>query len=120
MLPPDITHRQACVLRYMATFLAANDQLPTMQSMATAFGWASPESARCHMRALEKKGYLQRNDLGKHMIARTDKARQVIHSGGFMGAYADLAMAKAPGHATATIAATRWPPTAAITTAAAP
>lgn len=127
MLPPDITHRQACVLRYMATFLDANDQLPTMQAMAAAFGWTSANTSFEYVARLEKKGYLQRNELGKHMIARTDQARQVIHAGGFMGANVpptraaidamrtySSAVASAAA-STAALAATGWPQPAATT-----
>lgn len=66
---PPLTHIQSQVLAYMATFLQLNDQLPPMSAVAKAFGWASINAANEHARALEKKGYLARNELGHLMLA---------------------------------------------------
>ena len=66
---PTLTHQQAQVLAYMATFLGMNDQLPPLKSIAQAFGWASQNSAWEHVEALEKKGYLARNEIGNIMLA---------------------------------------------------
>lgn len=66
---PPLTHSQTCVLEYMAKFLQLNDQLPTMANIASAFGWASPNAADSHAKALEKKGYLVLNEIGGLMFA---------------------------------------------------
>ena len=66
---PPLTHSQTRVLDYMAKFLQVNDQLPPMANIASAFGWASPNAADSHAKALEKKGYLVRNEIGGLMFA---------------------------------------------------
>ena len=69
---PPLSDTQAKVLAYMVKFLELNDQLPTMAKIAEAFGWASPNAADTHVRAMEKKGYLARNELTNLMLARAD------------------------------------------------
>lgn len=64
-----LTHIQGQVLAYMAKFLQLNDQLPPQLTIAAAFGWASPNAALDHLKALEKKGYLTRNEIGHLMLA---------------------------------------------------
>ncbi|MBW8469838.1 MAG: hypothetical protein K0M67_16355 [Thiobacillus sp.] len=64
-----LTHQQAQVLAYLVKFLELNDQLPTNAKIAEAFGWASSNAADTHLKALEKKGYLARNELGHLMLA---------------------------------------------------
>lgn len=68
--PQKITELQRHVLDYLHVFLALNDCLPPASHIAREFGWSSANSARLHLVALEKKGYLQRNELGGLMIAR--------------------------------------------------
>lgn len=64
-----LTATQAKVLTYMVKFLAVNDQLPHMAKIAEDFGWASTNAAHTHVSAMEKKGYLARNELGHLMLA---------------------------------------------------
>jgi len=64
-----LTHIQGQVLAYMAKFLQLNDQLPPQLTIAAAFGWASTNAALDHLKALEKKGYLARNEIGHFMLA---------------------------------------------------
>lgn len=71
---PPLTHLQGQVLAYLVKFLQMNDQLPTCDNIAAAFGWASSTAADTHLKALEKKGYLARNELGHLMFA--DRPRQ--------------------------------------------
>lgn len=54
----------------MLRFLADNDQLPPMQSIATHFGLRSPNSAQDHINALERKGFIERNAVGKFRFVR--------------------------------------------------
>lgn len=66
----NLTARQREVLAYMLQFLADNDQLPPMQSIATHFGLRSPNSAQDHINALERKGFIERNAVGKFRFVR--------------------------------------------------
>ena len=67
---PPVTQTQRRVFEYMSVFLAINDCLPPAAQIAREFGWRSANSARLHLVALEKKGLLQRNELGGLMLAR--------------------------------------------------
>lgn len=64
-----LSDTQAKVLAYLGKFLELNDQLPTIAKIAEDFGWASSNSADTHLKAMEKKGYLARNELHNLMLA---------------------------------------------------
>jgi repressor LexA len=66
----ELTAHQQHVLDFLRVFLRMNDQLPTCKAIADAFGWASPNAAADVMQALERKGQIERNELGNHMLAR--------------------------------------------------
>ena len=66
----DLTSRQREVLAYMLQFLADNDQLPPMQFIAAHFGFRSPQAAQDHVTALERKGFIERNAVGKFKFVR--------------------------------------------------
>lgn len=65
-----LTDKQAAVLAFMREFEAANDNMPTMQTIAAHFGWASPNAVNDHMRFLAKKGAIERNAQGGWRFAR--------------------------------------------------
>jgi SOS-response transcriptional repressor LexA len=67
--PQPLTTKQRHVLLYLRTFLNHNHCLPPAVCIAGAFGWRSANSAALHLKALEKKGYLRRNELGGLMLA---------------------------------------------------
>ncbi|MEJ5148976.1 hypothetical protein [Comamonas sp. MYb396] len=66
----DLTNRQREVLDYMRCFLLENDQLPPMHAIAEHFGHRSPNSAQNHLNALERKGFIERNAVGKYRFVR--------------------------------------------------
>jgi SOS-response transcriptional repressor LexA len=69
------TRAQLLVLRFMFSFYRINDQLPTMDGIASHFGWASANAANLHAKALEARGLLERNTLKKYKF--TDKGRSL-------------------------------------------
>ena len=69
-----LTARQQEVLAFMRSFLAKNDQLPSMQAIADHFGFKSPNSAQDYANALCRKGCIERNALGNWRFVRTGKA----------------------------------------------
>lgn len=71
-----ITSRESAGLIFCGQFYAANDQLPTVQAVCDNFGWASPNAARDMLLSLCRKGYLERNLLGK--LKFTAKGRAFI------------------------------------------
>lgn len=52
----DLTPRQKEVLGFVASFSADNGYPPTRADIAKHFGWASPNAAEDHLRAIAKKG----------------------------------------------------------------
>ena len=73
MTPP--TARQLEVLDFMRAFLAENDEMPPMWVIAKHFGFRSENAAQCHVDALMRKGFLERNSIGNLRFTR-DKATQ--------------------------------------------
>lgn len=66
----QMTKLQAEVHEFMRVFLRDNDQMPPARVIQQHFGWASQHSAECHLAALERKGFLERNAVGKFKFAR--------------------------------------------------
>ena len=65
-----LTRRQQEVLAFMRSFLVDNDQLPPVHVISRHFGFAAQNGAHDHVRALEKKGAIERNAVGKYRLAR--------------------------------------------------
>jgi repressor LexA len=57
---PPLTHRQRQILEYIRAHLAEKGYPPTVRAIAAHFGIRSPNGARCHLLALERKGLLRR------------------------------------------------------------
>lgn len=55
----DLTKRQGEVLDFIRRYLAENDMVPTRSEIAENFGFSSANAAAQHLKALEKKGYIQ-------------------------------------------------------------
>lgn len=53
-----LTDRQSSVLGYLNDFKAYNDRMPTYKEIADGMQFKSVNSATCHVKAIEKKGYL--------------------------------------------------------------
>lgn len=64
------TPRNLDVMAYLRHFFEQNDQLPPVERIAKHFGWASMQSAHCHLEALQKHGLIERNAVGKFRFAR--------------------------------------------------
>src|SRR5262250_2586641 len=55
----ELTARQAEVLQLIADFLQATGFPPTRAEIAAQLGFRSPNAAEDHLRALERKGYIE-------------------------------------------------------------
>lgn len=66
----QITRNQRAVYEYLRRFFAENDQLPPCHVIAEYFGWASANAAQNYLAALERKGFIERNAVGKYRFAR--------------------------------------------------
>ena len=56
----ELTQAQENVLRYISECVREREMPPTNQEIVDHFGWASPNAANGHLRALEKKGAIRR------------------------------------------------------------
>ena len=56
---PSLTDQQAKVLAWITANIALYS--PTVREIAAEFGFKSPNGVECHLRALERKGYLKRH-----------------------------------------------------------
>ncbi|MFG5779890.1 hypothetical protein ACFIQF_22750 [Comamonas sp. J-3] len=66
----NLTMRQREVLEFMREFFAENDQLPPGHVIAKRFRMRSANSVQCVAYALERKGAIERNAVGKFRFAR--------------------------------------------------
>lgn len=69
MMHPELTHRQQEILDYLRKSQRENGIMPTTREIQRAFKFASQTAAMSHLRALERKGVIQR---------LANKARAVI------------------------------------------
>src|SRR3954466_15137979 len=58
-----LTDRQREILDFITRSITARGYPPTLREIGTHFGIRSTNGVNDHLRALEKKGYLQREDL---------------------------------------------------------
>jgi SOS-response transcriptional repressor LexA len=57
----SLTRQQARVLAFIGESLSQAGRPPTLREIASAFTMASTNGAKCHLRALERKGYIERS-----------------------------------------------------------
>jgi SOS-response transcriptional repressor LexA len=66
----QLTLTQQSVLGFMRQFFGDNDQLPPMHAIAKQFGWVSANAAHEICAQLVRKGYIERNSVGKYRFVR--------------------------------------------------
>lgn len=57
----DLTDKQQQIFDFIRTYIEGNGYPPTIRDICKAFGIKSPNGVMCHLRALEKKGRINRN-----------------------------------------------------------
>jgi len=61
-MPEVLTEKQEAVLQYIEQYQIANGSSPTLREMREHFGVTSDNSVLKHLKALEEKGYIERDD----------------------------------------------------------
>lgn len=61
-MPEYLTERQEAVLRFIEKFQLRNGKSPTFREMREHFGVSSDNGILKHLRALEEKGYIEKDD----------------------------------------------------------
>lgn len=57
-----LTKKQEEILRYLKRFMWTNGYPPSVRDIAGEFKIASPNGVMCHLKALEKKGKIKRDE----------------------------------------------------------
>jgi repressor LexA len=94
----ELTARQAEVLQLIADFLQATGFTPTRAEIADQLGFRSPNAAEDHLRALERKGYIEmlpgasrgirlRENLGIPIIGRVAAGNPILAEQHIQGRY---------------------------------
>ena len=94
----ELTARQAEVLQLIADFLQATGFPPTRAEIAEQLGFRSPNAAEDHLRALERKGYIDmlpgasrgirlRENLGLPVVGRVAAGNPILAEQHIQGRY---------------------------------
>jgi repressor LexA len=94
----ELTARQAEVLQLIADFLQATGFPPTRAEIADQLGFRSPNAAEDHLRALERKGYIEmlpgasrgirlRENLGIPLVGRVAAGNPILAEQHIQGRY---------------------------------
>jgi repressor LexA len=73
-----LTDRQREILDFITRSIAKRGYPPTLREIGSHFGIRSTNGVNDHLRALEKKGYLQREDLKSRALRPIVPANQVV------------------------------------------
>jgi len=77
-----LTDRQLEVLRFIAREIEERGYPPTIREIGEALDIASTNGVNDHLKALERKGYLQRDPAKSRALIPTSQARDVLGAGG--------------------------------------
>jgi repressor LexA len=76
-MKPKLTERQQTLLRYIEQEVSTTGVPPSIRQIGAALGISSTNGVRAHLKALEKKGYIQRNLRISRGISVPDRIKQV-------------------------------------------
>ncbi len=79
-MAPGLTQRQLEVLRFIARDIEERGYPPTIREIGEALDIASTNGVNDHLKALEKKGFLQRDAAKSRALIPTPQARHVLGS----------------------------------------
>ncbi len=81
---PALTSKQTKILDFIRKYIEQNGYPPAIRDIGNAFKIKSPNGVMCHLRALQKKGYIQRDEKNDD---RGGRARAItipgVTAGGF-------------------------------------
>jgi repressor LexA len=86
-----LTDRQLEVIRFIAREIEERGYPPTIREIGEALDIASTNGVNDHLKALEKKGYLQRDPAKSRALIPTSQARDVLGPGAGVGNVFSLA-----------------------------
>jgi len=81
---PNLTANQQRIFNYICKYIEESGYPPAIRDIGKAFDIASPNGVMCHLRALQKKGYIHRDEKNQD---RGGRARAItipgVSAGGF-------------------------------------
>lgn len=78
MLQEKLTKRQQTIFDLIRSRIEEYGYGPTIREIADEMGFASPNGVMCHLRALEKKGLINRTSNRSRSIVLTDEVNEEI------------------------------------------
>jgi repressor LexA len=74
----SLTPRQKEVFEYIETFIRRNGHSPSHQDLMKKFGWKSPGTVQDLLNALERRGYLSRENRTAHTLKVQESQRHLL------------------------------------------
>ena len=84
----QLTAKQQQIFAYIRGYIEENGYPPAIRDIGVAFGIVSPNGVMCHLRALQKKGFIHRDEkIVSETVNRGGRARAItipgVSAGGF-------------------------------------
>lgn len=91
----ELTDRQRMVLEYICESIRDRGYPPTLREIGLKLGIRSTNGVNDHLRALERKGYLTREDMKSRTLRPTAATRELVGMAGGTAADGEVARARA-------------------------
>ena len=78
----DLTERQSEILEYIKNFITEFGSSPTIREIARDNDIKSPNGVMCHLKALARKGAIQRSGYKSRGITLPNKTKQIVVKSG--------------------------------------
>lgn len=75
-MPAELTNRQREILNFIRDMIVDRGYGPTLREIGERFAINSPNGIMCHIKALEKKGFITRERNLARSITLTNQAKQ--------------------------------------------
>lgn len=79
MLQEKLTKRQQAIFDFIRTMITNSGFGPTIREIAEEMGYRSPNGVMCHLRALQKKGLINRTSNKSRSIVLTEEASEEVN-----------------------------------------
>ena len=79
MLQEKLTKRQLTIFNFIRKMIEGRGYGPTIREIAEEMDYRSPNGVMCHLRALEKKGLINRTSNRSRSIVLTEEAVEELH-----------------------------------------
>jgi len=79
MLQETLTERQSTIFNYIRKMIEGRGYGPTIREIAEEMSYRSPNGVMCHLRALEKKGLINRTSHRSRSIVLTNQAAEELN-----------------------------------------